>query len=138
MALLLIADAPPRAFVQLWKQIKSYVRGLKVAGIGIANVVHQRSKRARARRRRGTEALTQPRNMDSRKQSHGDGFGVALNTGNLSGKKDIGMLLQIERLGQQRRRVDVGVAMNLSIAQEARIFQAGNKAQHARLLTKLQ
>ena len=35
-------------------------------------------------------------------------------------------------------RADVGVAMNLPVAEEARVFKAGNEAQHAGLIAPLE
>ena len=54
------------------------------------------------------------------------------------GKDGAPSLFKTKVLIQQGGRADVGVAMNLPVAQEARVFQAGNQAQHARLLAELE
>src|SRR6266496_3049834 len=48
------------------------------------------------------------------------------------------MLLHLERLFQERRRVDVGIAMNLAVAEELRILKTRDHAHDARLLAELQ
>ena len=49
-----------------------------------------------------------------------------------------GCVFHLQSLVQQRRGVDVGIAMDLSIAQEAGILKAGNQPQHAGLLAEFQ
>ena len=44
---------------------------------------------------------------------------------------------ELERLGEEVGRVDVGVAVDLAVAQEGGVFQAGNEAQDACLFSKL-
>src|ERR1700677_996643 len=39
---------------------------------------------------------------------------------------------------EQGRRVDIGVAVNLSVAEKARSFEARDQTQHVRLLAKFQ
>ena len=48
------------------------------------------------------------------------------------------MILHLERFSQQSGAIDVGVAMNLPVAEEAGVFQAGNQTQHSGLLTEFQ
>ena len=48
------------------------------------------------------------------------------------------MRAKLERLGEQRRRVDVSVAVDLAVADERGIFQAGDEAEDARLLAELE
>ena len=48
------------------------------------------------------------------------------------------MIAQLQRIGQQRRRIDVSVAMNLPVPQKLRILQPRNQPQDALLLRKPQ
>ena len=48
------------------------------------------------------------------------------------------LFLQTQRFIQQKRRLNISIAMNLPVAKEARVLQAGNQPQYARLLAKFQ
>jgi hypothetical protein len=48
------------------------------------------------------------------------------------------MIAQLQRVHQQRRRVDVCIAMNLPITQELRVFEARNQPQDALLFAEPQ
>ena len=89
---------------------------------------------------RGAATGSPPRGQrgggDSGKLSGGNRFDVALDPGDLPREQHARMPLHLQRGKQQGGRVDVGVAMNLPVAQEARIFQAGDQPQHARLLAE--
>ena len=45
---------------------------------------------------------------------------------------------ELERLGEQRGGVDVGVAVDLAVAQEGRVLEAGDEAQDAGLFAELE
>ena len=45
---------------------------------------------------------------------------------------------ELEGFGEQRGRVDVGVAVDLAVAQEGGVLEAGDEAQDARLLAEFQ
>ncbi len=71
-------------------------------------------------------------------QAGGDGFHVALHAGNLAREEDARLLPQLQRGGEQRRRVDICVAVDLPEAQELRPLQAGDQPKDASLLGILQ
>ena len=48
------------------------------------------------------------------------------------------MLLHLQSCCEQRGRVDVSVAVDLAVAQEAGVLEAGDQAEHARLLADLE
>ena len=45
---------------------------------------------------------------------------------------------ELQRLGEQRGRVDVGVAVDLAVAQEGGVLEAGDEAQDAGLFAELE
>ena len=75
--------------------------------------------------------------MHAGHQSGGDGFDVAFDARDLAGEEDLGTRAQLQRGGQQRRSVDIGVAVDLAEAEELGLLEAGDQAQHARLLAEL-
>ena len=70
-------------------------------------------------------------------ESGGDGFDVAFDAGDLAGEEDFGARAQLQRGGEQRGGVDVGVAVDLSEAEELGVLEAGDEAQDARLFAEL-
>src|SRR5262249_32735737 len=66
------------------------------------------------------------------------GLDIALHSANLPREQYVRMHLHLQRRREQGRRIDVGITMNLSVAQEAAVLEAGNESQHARLFAKLQ
>src|SRR5947209_5537868 len=75
--------------------------------------------------------------MHAGHQSGGDGFHVTFYSADLSGKEDLWMGFHLQGVSQQRGSIDVGVAVNLSIAQEAGVFEAGDQAQDLGLIGEL-
>ena len=138
MALLLVADLLAQLFFKRLQQIKRDVGGLEVFGIGVGDVVDQRAQGAGARRGDRFLATNQRGGVETGQQPGGDGLRVTLDAGKLAGKHEPWRFLEAECFVQQQRGLDVGVAMDLAVAQEARIFKAGNHAQHARLLAEFQ
>jgi len=90
MALLLVADLLAEFFFEGFEQVEGNVCGLKVFWVGVGDVVDQRSKGAGARRGDGFFAAGQGSSVDSGKQAGGDGFGIALDAGELAGEEDRG------------------------------------------------
>ena len=76
------------------------------------------------------------RRHHARRQAGGDRFHISLHARNLAGEEHIRMIAQLQRVVQQRRRIDVSVAMNLPVAQEFRILEPRNQPQDALLLGK--
>src|SRR5271154_4795364 len=103
----------------------------------MSDVVHQRAECGFARNWDRLEAFGNRRGVDSGQYSGGDGFGITLDPRKLSGDEDTWPGAQGKALSQHRRRVDVGVAVNLTVAEKFRIFQAGNHAQNPGLLAEL-
>src|ERR1700680_5139642 len=122
-----------------WRQkVERYVGWLKSLWVRVGDVVRQRSKRAGSRRRNRGLARSQRRRVNSRHESGSNRFHISFNSANLSRKKYFRMLFHLQCFQEQRRRVDVSVAMDLPIAQEARVFESRNQPQNARLLAKFQ
>ena len=72
----------------------------------------------------------QPR---SGEEAGGDGFGVALDSGELAGNEDVGAGAELEGFGEDRWGVDVCVAVDLAVAEELCILEAGDEAEDAGL-----
>ena len=104
----------------------------------MADVIHQGTEGRCARWRHRLGTGRNRRCLHACEQAGGNRFDVTLNAGNLSRKQHVGVQLHLQRFLQQCRAVDVGVAVNLAIAEKFRIFQAWDEAQHTRLLAKLQ
>src|SRR5258708_21504129 len=68
------------------------------------------------------------------KQAGSDGFGRAFHSGDLAGEENLRTLAQLESGGKQCGRVDVRVAMNLTVAEELGFFHAWNHPKDAGLL----
>ena len=137
--LLVVAQALARRLVELRQQVEGDVGRLVVRRIGAGDVV---ARASRARSRAAAGAASSPAASAAAcmpgHQAGGDGFHVAFHARNLAGEEDLGPRAQLQRRGQQRRRVDVGIAMDLPEAQELGVLEAGNQAQDARLLAELQ
>ncbi len=78
------------------------------------------------------------RRRSVRRGGRGDGFGVAFDAGELAGDEDAGVLLELQGFGEQRGRVDVGVAVDLAVAQEGGVFEAGDQAEDVGLFAELE
>ena len=50
----------------------------------------------------------------------------------------LGVGFELEGFGEQRGRVDVGVAVDLAVAEERRVFEAGDEAEDAGLFAELE
>src|SRR6202035_5527531 len=109
-----------------------------VAALGVGDVVAEAAVGAEAGRGGGLLAAGERGGVPAGEQAAGDGFGVALDARELAGDEDAGMGLELERLGEQRGRVDIGVAVDLAVAQEAGVFEPGDEAKDAGLLAELE
>src|SRR6516165_4087605 len=78
------------------------------------------------------------RYRQSRQQTRRHAFHVAFDAGELPGDEHIGSVVQAEIGLEKSRRVDVSIAVDLSVAQELGVFKAWNHAQNPLLLGKLQ
>jgi hypothetical protein len=74
----------------------------------------------------------------SGEEAGGDGFGVALDSRELAGDEDVGAGAELEGFGEDGGGVDVGVAVDLAVAEELRVLEAGDKAEDAGLLAELE
>ena len=71
-------------------------------------------------------------------QARRDRFHVSLDARNLPCEQNIRMRAQLQRGLKQRGRIDVGIPMDLPVAQELRLLQARNHAQNPLLLAEFQ
>src|SRR5271165_119591 len=124
--------------LQRRKQIEGDICGLKVLRIGVGHIVRERTEGRGPGRGFEIASRGQRGSVHPGQKSGGDRLHIALDAANLPGKENLWMRFHLQCLLQQSRRIDVGVAVNLSVAQKTRILQAGNQAQHARLFAKLQ
>src|ERR1700716_3924913 len=67
-----------------------------------------------------------------------DGFDVTFDTGDLPGEQGIRMTPQLQSRREQRRRVDVCVAVDLAKAHKLGVLEAWNQPQNPRLLGESQ
>ena len=114
-------------------------------GVGVGDVVNQRAECRGAGNGSWFFAARERCGVEARQQACGDGFGVAFDARELAGKENWSWFtapprggLQAQRFVEQCGRADVGVAMNLPVAQEARVFEAGDEAQDAGLVAPLE
>src|SRR5438477_8605182 len=63
---------------------------------------------------------------------------IPLDPTNLPRKQDLGMHFHLEGFTQQRRSIDIRVAVDLTIPQETRILEPRNQTKDTRLFTKFQ
>ena len=124
--------------LQRRQKIKRNVSGLKFRGVGVSDVVGERPESGSARRSRELCAAYQAGGMNASHQPGGDGFDVTFHAADLPGEKNVGMRLHLQSWGEKRGSVDVGVAMDLPVAQKAGVFEPRNQPQDARLLSEPQ
>src|SRR5580658_10436665 len=88
MSLFFVTDFLAEFFFERLKQIKRDVCRLKLLRIGVRYVVHQRAKRATARRGCRFFAACESSRIDPGKHSRRDGFGVTLDSAKLPGEHE--------------------------------------------------
>src|SRR5205085_5915167 len=111
---------------------------LKPAGVGLRDVVRERAKSRGPRRSHRFRTGGERRPVNSGHKSGRNRFDVAFYSANLAGEENVLVRFHLQRWTQERWRIDVGVAMNLSIAQESGILQSRDQAQNSCLLAVLQ
>src|SRR5580658_1298331 len=107
---------------------------VEAPGIGVRDVVDERAERRLARGGDWRGSPGSGGGVKAGQHAGGDGFGVSFDAGNLSGEENGWVIAQVERLGEDARRVDISIAVNLAVAQELCVFKARNEAQDAGLL----
>src|SRR5581483_3399643 len=122
------------ALLQRRKQIKRYVRRLKVPGIGVSNVVDERTEGGCSRRRYRHFATCERSYVDAGHETRRNRLCVPLHSTDLSGEQHARMRFHLQSLGEQRGRVDVRIAMDLAVAQKTRILQPWYQPQDALLV----
>ena len=101
-------------------------------------VVRQRADGRRARRRRRGLPHHERRGIEAGEQPGRRRLHVSLDSRNLPREQHVRIPAQLQRLRQQRRRVDVSVPMNLTVANELGVFEPRNQPENASLLTESQ
>ena len=79
-ALFFVANLPAKLFFQRFQQVKGDVGRLKALGVGVGNVMHQRSESRGAGNRNGLGSGSKARCIQTGEHAAGNGFGVALDT----------------------------------------------------------
>ena len=110
------------------------VRRIVVRGIRVRHVERQRADRGRARGRGERLASGHPGGVQTGEQARGRRLDVPFDARHLPRKEHRRMLPDLPRLGQHRRAVDVRIPVHHAEADEFRLLQPGNQAQHPRLL----
>src|SRR5215471_13708354 len=72
--------------------------------------------------------------MASRNQPGGDRLDIAFDARNLPSEENLRQGSKLQSGAQHRRTIDVGIAVNLPVAQELGPFETGNHPQNSRLL----
>ena len=121
VALLAVANR----FLEGRQQVKGDVGGLKAFRIRVRDVMHQRAEGGRPRRDNRLCSRGQCGRLDPGHESGGNGFDVSFDAADLARQDHERMCSHLQRFREQTGRIDVGVAVNLPIAQEARIFEPG-------------
>ncbi len=86
----------------------------------------------------GCAALGEGGGVAAGEEAGGDGLGVAFDAGELAGDEDGGVGAELEGFGEERGGVDVGVAVDLAVAEEGGVLEAGDEAEDAGLLAELE
>src|SRR5579883_1026665 len=139
VARLLVVPQPLIRFgIELRQQIESNVGRLVAIGVGAGDIAAERAHRSGGSQRPGLASGGERGGMHPGHQAGRDGLHVTLHARNLTGEKHVRPRAQLQRWREERRRVDVRVAMDLAVAQELGALEAGNHAEDARLLAELQ
>ena len=138
VAFFLVADAFAKVFFERWKEVERDVGGLEAFGFGVGDVVDEGAVGAGSGGGSGGLAGGELRGVDAGEQAGGDGLGVALDAGELAGDEEIGAGAKLEGFGEERRCVDIGIAMDLAVAEEGGVLEAGDHAQNAGLLAEFE
>ena len=120
------------------EEVEGDVGGLELLRFGVGDVVGQAAVGTGSRGWRWGAALRDGCGVASGQHAAGDRFGVAFDAAELAGDHDARVGLELQGFREQAGRVDVGVAVDLAVAQEGRVFEAGDEAEDARLLAELQ
>src|SRR5439155_3860209 len=115
------------------QQAKTDVCRLEMSRVREGNVVHEAAAGRDPGRNGGFEPLRHAARVDSRQQTGGDGFYVTLDSADLSGKKEPGILSGLQRRPEKLRRLDIRIPVNLSEAEKFRLLESGNQPEHALL-----
>jgi len=134
----LISDAAAQVFFERREKVEGNVGGLEALTFRVGDVVGEAAVGGDARSGGGLDATGEGGGVASGEQAAGDGLGVAFDARELAGDEDRGMGTELEGFGEEVRRVDVGVAVDLAVAQEGGVFEAGNEAEDARLFAELE
>src|ERR1700719_3668563 len=118
------------------QKIERDIRRLVIRGIRSRNVSAQRSDRAFTRKRPDCFGRRHLNRMPSGNQARGDRLDVALNARNLTGEKYLGTRSKLQRCAEQRRPIDVCVAVNLSVSDELGFVEARDHLKNSRLICK--
>ncbi len=138
VAFFFVANLFAEVFFEWEEEVEGDVGGLEALGFAVGDVVGERAVGAQAGSGDRLAAVGEGCGVAAGEHAAGDGFGVAFDAGELAGDEDRWVGAELEGLGEQRGGVDVGVAVDLAVAEELRFFQAGDEAEDAGLLAELE
>ena len=101
VALFFVANPVAEFVFKRHEQIEGDVGGLEVFAFSMCDVVRERAVGGEARGGLGSLAASEGGGETPGQEAAGDGFGVAFDAGKLAGDKDVGVLLELERLVEQ-------------------------------------
>src|SRR5258708_5379224 len=116
--------SPPlrsRAHAQRLQRAAPDMRRRGASRQGTTDVMAQRADSSFARQRPDRPPYREIGRKSAGYQAGRDGLHIALHSRDLSREEQIGFAFQLQRGRQQRRSVDVSIAMNLSEANEFRV-----------------
>src|SRR2546423_5565586 len=108
--------AHARRFIQRGKQVEGDVGRLIMRRVCSRDVVTQAAKRRFARERLRSLAAGLRYRVPRGYQAGCDGFNIPLDTRDLAREEYARMLPKLERRGEQRRRVDISIPVDLPIS----------------------
>jgi len=138
VALFFVAHLFAEIFFEGWEEIEGDVGGLEFFCLGVGDVVGQAAVGRASWCGCWRLSLRNGCGVDAGQHAAGNGFGVAFDSAKLAGDHDAGMGFELEGFSEERWGVDVGVAMDLAVAEEGCVFEAGDELEDAVLFAVLE
>ena len=138
VAFFFVADAFAEFFFEGWEKVERDVGWGELFGFGMGDVVGEGAVGGEAGGGGGLGAVGESCSVASGEEAGGYRFGIAFDAGELAGDEDGGVSFELEGFGEERGGVDVGVAVDLAVAEESGVFEAGDEAEDAGLFAEFE
>ncbi len=122
VAFFFVADLFAELGFEGWEEVEGDVGGLEAFGFGVGDVVGEAAVGAGSGGGGGLLALGEGCGVAAGEEAGGYGFGVAFYSAELAGYEDGGVGAELEGFGEEGGGVDVGVAVDLAVAEEGGVF----------------